>query len=305
MFKKDKPKVSLGIPIFNESKYISETVNSLINQTYENIEIIAIDNDSNDDSFGILESLSKQDNRLKIFKNTKNIGMSENFNLVFKKSTGKYFAWIGAHDIYEKKFVEKLVNKLETTHNAAVAFSNISKIDSEGKKFEINKETGFELHSSSSYLRQLKIPWEIRGSGDIVMGIFNKNILKKTTLFLDSILWSDVFLIYQISKLGKIIKINEDLRLRRYFRDNEKKFENWEEKYITIVSRFRDEKKSSHNNPSSNYNYPVLSFGWKLILIMGLKKIYNPINLIMSIYISLIFIAFRWRAIIIDFKNFK
>ena len=107
MFKNDKPRVSLGIPIFNESKYISETVNSLINQTYENIEIIAIDNDSNDDSFRILESLSKQDNRLKIFKNTKNIGMSENFNLVFKKSTGKYFAWIGAHDIYEKKFVEK------------------------------------------------------------------------------------------------------------------------------------------------------------------------------------------------------
>ena len=105
------------------------------------------------------------------------------------------------------------------------------------------------------------------------MGIFNKNILKKTTLFLDSILWSDVFLIYQISKLGKIIKINEDLRLRRYFRDNEKKFENWEEKYKTIVSRFRDEKKSSHNNPGSNYNYPVLSFGWKLILIMGLKNI--------------------------------
>ena len=92
--KKDKPKVSLGIPIFNESKYISETVNSLINQTYENIEIIAIDNDSNDDSFRILESLSKQEDRLKIFKNTKNIGMSENFNLVFKKSTGKYFAWI-------------------------------------------------------------------------------------------------------------------------------------------------------------------------------------------------------------------
>ena len=135
------------------------------------------------------------------------------------------------------------------------------------------------------------------------MGIFNKNILKKTTLFLDSILWSDVFLIYQISKLGKIIKINEDLRLRRYFRDNEKKFENWEEKYKTIVSRFRDEKKSSHNNSSSNYNYPVLSFGWKLILIMGLKKIYNPINLIMSIYISLIFII-QMESYNYRFQNF-
>ena len=84
MFINDKPKVSLGIPIFNESKYILETVNSLINQTYENVEIIAIDNNSDDKSFNILENLSKKDSRLKIFKNTKNIGMSENLNLVFK-----------------------------------------------------------------------------------------------------------------------------------------------------------------------------------------------------------------------------
>ena len=305
MLKNDKPKVSLGIPIFNESKYIAETINSLLSQTYENIEIIAIDNNSDDNSFNLLESLSKKDKRLKIFKNTKNIGMSKNFNLVFEKSTGKYFAWIGAHDIYKNDFVEKLIHKLENTKDAAVAFTNISKIDSSGKKFEINKHTGFELYSSSSFLRQLKIPWKITGSGDIVMGIFNKKILSKTTLFLNSILWSDVFLIYQISKLGKIIRINEDLRLRRYFRDDEKKFENWEEKYKTIISRFRDEKKLSHKNLKNNYSFPVLSFGWKLILIMGLKKVYNPANLLFSIYMSFIFVAFRWRAIVIEFKNYN
>ncbi len=305
MLKNDKPKVSLGIPVFNESKYIAETINSLLSQTYENIEIIAIDNNSDDNSFNLLESLSKKDKRLKIFKNTKNIGMSKNFNLVFERSTGKYFAWIGAHDIYKNDFVEKLIHKLENTKDAAVAFTNISKIDSSGKKFEINKQTGFELYSSSSFLRQLKIPWKITGSGDIVMGIFNKKILSKTTLFLNSILWSDVFLIYQISKLGKIIRINEDLRLRRYFRDDEKKFENWEEKYKTIISRFRDEKKLSHKNLKNNYSFPVLSFGWKLILIMGLKKVYNPTNLLFSIYMSFIFVAFRWRAIIIEFKNYN
>ena len=56
MFKNDKPKVSLGIPIFNESKYISETVNSLIDQTYENIEIIVVDDGSEDSSLEILEN---------------------------------------------------------------------------------------------------------------------------------------------------------------------------------------------------------------------------------------------------------
>lgn len=304
MVKNHKPLVSLGIPVYNESAFLEKTINSLINQSYPDIEIIAIDNNSKDSSFNILKKVSKKDKRIKIYINDENIGMSNNFNLVYKKSTGKYFAWIGAHDIYEENFVENLVSQLSNTKNAAVAFVNISKIDSNGKKFGRVKDTGFDLSSNNSILRLIKLPWIIKGSGDIVMGLFNKKTLNKTTLFSNSMLWSDVFLIYQIARLGKIIKVNENLRHRRFFREDEKKFNNWEEKYNKITSRFRSNDQIGENKIKISFYFPVILFCWKLFIEIGIKKIYNPINLILSVYLITLFSIARRKAILIDFKNF-
>jgi glycosyltransferase involved in cell wall biosynthesis len=304
MLKNHKPLVSLGIPVYNESAFLEKTINSLINQSYPHIEIIAIDNNSKDSSFNILKKVSKKDKRIKIYKNDENIGMSNNFNLVYKKSTGKYFAWIGAHDIYEENFVENLVSQLSKTKNAAVAFVNISKIDSNGKKFGGVKDTGFDLSGNNSILRLIKLPWIIKGSGDIVMGLFNKKTLNKTTLFSNSMLWSDVFLIYQIARLGKIIKVNENLRYRRFFREDEKKFNNWEEKYNKITSRFRSNDQIGENKIKISFYFPVILFCWKLFIEIGIKKIYNPINLILSVYLITLFSITRRKAILIDFKNF-
>ena len=304
MVKNHKPLVSLGIPVYNESVFLEKTITSLINQSYSNIEIIAIDNNSKDSSFDILKKLSIKDKRIKIYKNDKNIGMNNNFNLLYKKSTGKYFAWIGAHDIYEENFIENLLSQLIRTKNSAVAFVNISKIDANGKKFDKVKDTGFELLVSNSILRLIKLPWVIRGSGDIVMGLFDKKTLNKTTLFSNSMLWSDVFLIYQIARLGKIIKVKENLRYRRFFREDEKRFNNWEEKYNKITSRFRSHDQIGENKIKISFYFPVLLFCWKLFLEIGIKKIYNPINLILSIYLITFFSITRRKAILIDFKNF-
>ena len=68
-----KPKVSLGIPLYNESEFLEETIISLLNQSYKDIEIVAIDNNSSDGSFKILQKYSKKDKRLKIYKNKSNI----------------------------------------------------------------------------------------------------------------------------------------------------------------------------------------------------------------------------------------
>ena len=125
----DKPKVSLGIPLYNESEFLEETIISLLNQTYKDIEIIAIDNNSSDGSFKILETYSEKDKRLRIYKNKYNIGQSANFNLVFEKSKGEYFSWIGAHDKYEKNYVKKLLNKFDKNQNISVVFSNVSNMD--------------------------------------------------------------------------------------------------------------------------------------------------------------------------------
>jgi len=299
-----KPKISLGLPVYNESEFLDETMLSLLKQTYENIEIIAIDNGSDDDSYEKLEKYSRSDKRIKIFKNDENIGLSNNFNLIFKKSTGRYFAWIGAHDRYNRNFVEELLNKITSSKNISLVFSNVSNIDKNSQIIIHKKNTGFQLLNKSSLLRLLKLPWIIRGSGDIVMGMFDREALKKTTLFSDSVLWADVFLIYQISKLGKIIRVDEVLRDRRYFRDEEEHFETWESKYKKLTSRFRSPREIGNRKPSLSLYFPVLFMCWKIFYELGIKKIYNPINIIVSIYLITIFSLKRRVALWIDMKTY-
>lgn len=298
-----KPKVSLGIPLYNESEFLEETIISLLNQSFKDIEIIAIDNHSSDDSFKILEKYSEKDKRLKIYKNKANIGQSENFNLVFEKSEGEYFSWIGAHDKYEKNYVEKLVNKFKKNQNISVAFSNVSNIDKKGNYINLEKDIGFELKNKSSLFRLLELPRVIKGSGDIVMGMYKKDLLRKTTLFPKGIMWPDVFLIYQLSKLGKIVKEEESLRKRRYFRSDEEVFKNWEEKYIKQTERYRSSAQIGSNKLSFSLKLPVLFFAWKILLELGIKKIYNPINLFVSMYLFINFTLKRKHAMWIDIKR--
>tara|TARA_S200000501_G_scaffold315765_1_gene308237 strand:- start:5762 stop:6679 length:918 start_codon:yes stop_codon:yes gene_type:complete len=298
-----KPKVSLGIPLYNESEFLEETIISLLNQSYKDIEIVAIDNNSSDGSFKILQKYSKKDKRLRIYKNKSNIGQSANFNLVFEKSEGEYFSWIGAHDKYEKDYVEKLLNKFKKNQNISVAFSNVSNIDKDGNYINQEKNIGFELKNKSSLFRLLKLPWVIKGSGDIVMGMYKKDLLRKTTLFSKGVMWPDVFLIHQVSKLGKVVKEKESLRNRRYFRSDEKDFNNWEEKYIKQTERYRSSAQTGSNKPSLPLRLPVLFLSWKILFEMGIKKIYNPINLFVSLYLFINFTLKRKHAMWIDLKR--
>ena len=126
-------KVSLGIPVYNESLFLKDTIDSLLSQSYSNLEIIAIDNCSSDNSYEILKRYSEKDERLKVYRNDINIGLSNNFNLLVEKSTGEYFCWIGAHDIYDKFYIEKLLNKIIHSENSSVVFSNVSNINNENE----------------------------------------------------------------------------------------------------------------------------------------------------------------------------
>ena len=297
-------KVSLGIPIYNESLFLKDTIESLLNQSYTNLEIIAIDNCSSDNSYDILKKYSEKDRRLKVFRNDMNIGLSNNFNLLIKKSEGKYFSWIGAHDVYDKFYVEKLLSKIIKDDKTSVVFSNVSNIRSNNEIIIEKKDTGFELIHNSKFIRLLKLPWAIKGSGDIVMGMFEMEKLKKTDLFSKSVLWADVFLVYQLATIGKIKRVDEVLRSRRYFREDEFNFDSWESKYKHLTERFRGPREIGDSKPSIFLYFPVLFMCWKILFEIGIKKILNPINLIMSIYLSTIFIYKKRQALLIDLKSF-
>lgn len=101
-------KVSIIIPIYNTEKYLKACLDSVLSQTYENLEIILIDDGSTDNSGKIIDDYAKKDHRIKVI-HQKNRGQSAARNEGLKKATGNYISFIDADDKITPNFIEKLL----------------------------------------------------------------------------------------------------------------------------------------------------------------------------------------------------
>ncbi len=113
-------KVSIIVPVYNVEPYLSKCMESLCNQSLQDIEIIAINDCSQDDSLKILKRYAKHDKRIKIINKKKNVGTANARNSGCSIATGEYIAFIDGDDYVDKDFYEKLY-KLAVKNNADVA----------------------------------------------------------------------------------------------------------------------------------------------------------------------------------------
>lgn len=104
----DSPLVSIIVPVFNVEKYVSQCLESLVNQTYQNIEIICVDDESPDQSIKILEKYRDQDNRIRIVRQ-KNTGLSGARNTGMQFATGEYLVFVDSDDWIELCTCEEAV----------------------------------------------------------------------------------------------------------------------------------------------------------------------------------------------------
>lgn len=105
----NRPKVSVCIPTYNYADYISDAIESVITQTYENIELIVIDDCSLDNTDEIVAKYLSIDKRIVYYKNDNNVGMVANWNLCLQKASGDYVKVLCADDILESDCIEKCV----------------------------------------------------------------------------------------------------------------------------------------------------------------------------------------------------
>lgn len=118
----DNPLVSIIIPIYNVEKYLVECIESVINQTYTNIEILCIDDYGSDGSMGIIQNYAKKDNRIKILHHNHNKGLAPARNTGLDNAKGKYIFFLDSDDFIEKNVIELLVKKIIKT-NSDIAIS--------------------------------------------------------------------------------------------------------------------------------------------------------------------------------------
>lgn len=125
------PLVSICIPNYNNAAYIEEAIFSALNQTYENIEVIVVDNCSTDNSWHIISSIKHP--RLRCIRNTKNIGMYPNFMKASKHANGIYIKFLCADDWLELNFIEQSLQFFDTKDVGLVS-STQGKYSNERKK---------------------------------------------------------------------------------------------------------------------------------------------------------------------------
>lgn len=127
-----KPLVSVCIPAYNNAGYIKDTILSVLGQTYQNIELVVVDDCSTDNTVEVLESI--EDDRLKIYKNEKNLGMVGNWNRCLELVTGEYVKLICADDMIEKDAIEKEAKAMYRHPSVNLVESDTKLVDINGKK---------------------------------------------------------------------------------------------------------------------------------------------------------------------------
>ena len=114
------PKISVVIPVYNAEKYLRECLDSVVNQTLKDIEIICVNDGSTDNSLSILEEYATQDNRIKII-NKENGGVHTARNIGMERACGNYTIFLDADDFFDLRMFEKLYNKAIETDCDIVA----------------------------------------------------------------------------------------------------------------------------------------------------------------------------------------
>lgn len=120
--------VSIIIPSFNSEKYIAETINSVLNQSYTNWELIVIDDGSTDNSAAIIKEFCLKDDRVK-YCHQENAGVSVARNNGIKRAKGEYIALLDADDVWEKDNLKIKVDILESGKNFQWVYSNMYDAD--------------------------------------------------------------------------------------------------------------------------------------------------------------------------------
>ena len=106
-----KPLVSIIMSVYNEEERVEKCINSILNQDYKNFEFLIVDDFSEDNTLEVLNKFSREDSRIKIFKNKSNLGLTKNLNFLIKKSSGDFVARQDADDTSKQ---DRIKNK--STH---------------------------------------------------------------------------------------------------------------------------------------------------------------------------------------------
>jgi glycosyltransferase involved in cell wall biosynthesis len=235
----DKPRVSIGLPVYNGDSFLKETLDSLLAQTYGCFELIISDNASTDQTEDICRAYAAQDQRIRYYRNKENIGMGRNFNRVLELSSGHYFKWATADDVCKPDYLARCVDVLDRNSGVVVVYPKTQFVDETGNVLD-RDDPGWHLTSELAVERLRYVIYAGHWC-NAVLGLIRASALSQTRL-LPSYPAGDRRLLGELALKGKFIEIPDSLFLRRLHPSASSQNTTnpkWMAEYLQIKSRVR------------------------------------------------------------------
>lgn len=166
--------ISVVITSYNYEKYLPDTINSVISQTYSDWEMIVVDDASTDDSVDIIKEFTKKDSRIKLIQNETNLGLTETLKKGVKAASGKWVAILESDDILRENYLEKKAEIANKYPDIGMIFNDVELFGDEGRINDVRKK----FTGTAQYLKGKSYPRKI--FNDLIY--FNR-VLTLSTVF--------------------------------------------------------------------------------------------------------------------------
>lgn len=263
--------ITIIIPVYNGEKYLNKCLDSIINQTYKNLEIIIVNDGSTDNTKKICDEYIKKDNRIKVI-NKKNEGVSAARNDGIEASAGKYISFVDADDFIEKEFAEKMLDIL-IKYDAKYVTCGYKRVYDDHTEF-VNNDLSEMVVTKDEYIKKLLNVQN--GYGFVHMKLIEKDILKNVRFNKELKVGEDaLFNIMLCENVDKVVIYNNPL-YNYYFNSNSvvRKFDdNYSNKYLLSMQCMFNYIKEKYDVNVNLYNYIAYH-----VLLVSVNYCFHPLN---------------------------
>ncbi|MDJ0735577.1 MAG: glycosyltransferase family 2 protein [Nostocaceae cyanobacterium] len=207
--------VSIGMPLYNAESFLKEALDSILNQSFEDFELIISDNGSTDKTAEICQEYAAKDERIRYYRHEQNRGAAWNFNYVFNLAQGKYFKWAADDDVCAANFLECCVEVLENEQSVVLSYPKTIFTKADGEKWWEGTSIAHldSWKSHERYQAAITDFWCLA-----VFGLMRTDVLRKTSL-IAPYYGSDKQLLVELSLMGRFQEVPEYLFFRRCHSD--------------------------------------------------------------------------------------
>ena len=213
------PLVVLGIPVYNESNFIRQTLQSIQDQTHSDFAVLISDNASSDGTSEICKEFADSDPRFIYLRQNTNLGSAANFRFVRSASDSPFFAWIGAHDLLSPTYLQEHIESLSNHRDVGNSFTYFEYISSENKTISRDRSQGI---GTPRFVRQIRYIWSVAigAENGPIHGLFRRSkmsslplrgVLAGDHIFLSSSVYNARFL-HLAGHLYRIRQFDEKMR---------------------------------------------------------------------------------------------